>query len=59
MDTSKRERLEEAGFRVGTVADFLGLMAEESEMVEIKVALNALSMTRDESDDVIVEQTGR
>jgi len=39
MDTSKRERLEAAGFRVSTVADFLGLTPEESEAVENKVAL--------------------
>jgi len=39
MDTSKREYLEQAGFRVGTVAEFLGLTPEENELVEIKVAL--------------------
>lgn len=41
MDTARRERLEEAGFRVSTVADFLGLTPEENEMVEIRVALSA------------------
>lgn len=40
MDTARRERLEEAGFRVGTVADFLGLTPEENELVEIGVALS-------------------
>ena len=38
MDTAKRERLEQAGFRVTTVAEFLGLSAEESELIEIKLA---------------------
>ena len=51
MDTSKRERLEKAGFRVGTVAEFLGLTPEENELVEIKVALSrALRQWRGKSD---------
>lgn len=41
MNADKRKRLEDAGFRVGTVADFLGLTPEENELVEIKVALSA------------------
>ncbi len=41
MDTAKRKHLEEAGFQVSTVADFLGLTPEENEMVEIRVALSA------------------
>jgi len=51
MDTAKRERLEKAGFRVGTVTEFLGLTPEESELVEIKVALtSALKKQRGKSD---------
>ncbi len=51
MDKAKRERLEQAAFRVGTVADFLGLTPEESDLVEIKVALtSALKMPRGKSD---------
>lgn len=41
MNEAKRKRLEDAGFCVGSVADFLGLSAEESELVEIKVALSS------------------
>ena len=41
MDAAKRKRLEEAGFRIGTVAEFLGLTPEQSELVEIKVNLSA------------------
>ena len=41
MNEAKRKRLEDAGFRVGSVADFLGLSVEESELVEIKVALSS------------------
>jgi len=38
MDAEKRKRLEEAGFRVTTVAEFLGLSLAESELIEIKLA---------------------
>jgi len=41
MNVLKRKKLEEAGFRVTTVTDFLGLSAEESELIEIKLALTA------------------
>ena len=39
MKRSKRDRLEAAGWRVGTAAEFLGLSAEESAFVEMKLAL--------------------
>jgi ribosome-binding protein aMBF1 (putative translation factor) len=39
MKRSKRERLEAAGWRVGTAAEFLGLSEEESAFVEMKLAL--------------------
>ena len=39
MNAEKRKRLEEAGFRASTVADFLGLTPEESELIEIRLAL--------------------
>ena len=38
MDAEKRERLEKAGFRVGTVAEFLGLTQAQSDLIEIKLA---------------------
>lgn len=34
MDERKRERLEAAGWRVGTVQEFLGLTDEESAVIE-------------------------
>ena len=40
MDAAKRKRLEEAGFRVGSVADFLELTQEQNALVEVKVALS-------------------
>lgn len=40
MDPSKRERLEAAGWKVGSVDEFLGLSDEESLFVELKLALD-------------------
>jgi DNA-binding XRE family transcriptional regulator len=39
MDREKRKALEAAGWRVGTVQDFLGLTDEESQIVELRAAL--------------------
>jgi transcriptional regulator with XRE-family HTH domain len=39
VDGSKRKRLEAAGWKVGDVADFLGLTREEAELIEVKLAL--------------------
>lgn len=50
MDEAKRRRLEKAGFRIGTVAEFLGLTPEQSELIEIKLVLtDALRKQRDVS----------
>jgi len=38
---SKRQKLEQNGWRVGTAGDFLGLSAEESAYIEMKLALSA------------------
>lgn len=40
MDRAKRERLEAAGWKVGTVSEFLELTPEEAALVEIKLALS-------------------
>jgi DNA-binding XRE family transcriptional regulator len=39
METTKRQRLESAGWRVGTVEDFLDLSPVEAELIELKLAL--------------------
>ena len=39
MKSAKRNRLEAAGWKVGTAADLLGLDAEEAAFVELKVSL--------------------
>ena len=40
MDARKRKRLETAGWRVGSAADFLELSAEEAQLVEMRLALS-------------------
>lgn len=40
MNEEKRARLEAAGFKIGTVAEFLELTPEENALVEIKLALS-------------------
>lgn len=40
MDKLKRQRLENAGWKVGTVEDFLELSPEESEFIELKLTLS-------------------
>jgi DNA-binding XRE family transcriptional regulator len=39
MKQAKREKLEAAGWRIGSAADFLGLSKEEAAFVEMKLAL--------------------
>ena len=39
MESRKRKRLEAAGWKVGDAASFLGLTTEESEFIELKLAL--------------------
>ena len=41
MKTSKRKRLQAAGWKVGSAKDFLGLTAEEAAFVELKLTLTA------------------
>jgi predicted XRE-type DNA-binding protein len=40
MDASKRQKIEAAGGRVATVAEFLQLTPEEEAIVEIRLALS-------------------
>jgi len=50
MDKRKKKQLESKGYKVGTVEQFLGLSAEESEYIELKLALSeALAKKRKSS----------
>jgi DNA-binding XRE family transcriptional regulator len=40
MELIKRQKLEAAGWKVGTVADFLQLSPEEVEIIEIQLSLS-------------------
>jgi DNA-binding XRE family transcriptional regulator len=46
VDSEKRERLEKAGWRVGTVQEFLGLSDAEVAFIDIKINLRALLKER-------------
>ena len=41
MNAAKKQRLEDAGFRVGTPADFLELSAADCELIELRLLLDA------------------
>ena len=40
MHESKKKRLEKSGWKVGGVEEFLGLSAEESQYIELKLKLS-------------------
>src|SRR5947199_10539597 len=40
MDKAKKERLEAKGWKIGTVADLLGMTPEESAYVELRLKLS-------------------
>jgi len=51
MDKRKKKDLESKGYKVGTVKEFLGLSTEESEYIELKLALsNAIAKRRKRSN---------
>ena len=40
MDSQKRKRLEQAGWRVGSASEFLGLSDGDAAFIEVKLALS-------------------
>lgn len=52
MKETKRKRLEAAGWKVGTAAEFLGLSQAEAELVEIKLSLATALRERREREDL-------
>jgi predicted transcriptional regulator len=46
MDKRKQRRLEVRGWRVGSVAEFLGLSEEEAALVEMKLRLSSALKAR-------------
>lgn len=55
MNTTKRKTLQDAGFRIGDAADFLGLTDEERQIVELRVSISRAVRRRRE--DVGLSQT--
>jgi len=62
MKKTKVERLKKAGWKVGTAAEFLGLTAEESALIEMKLALarslKQRRMAHDMTQDELAIQLG-
>ncbi len=52
MDAKKRKRLEAAGWQTGTAADFLELTAEESALVETRLAVSRALRARRQAKGV-------
>ena len=46
MNKKKRKELESKGYKVGSVKEFLGLSPEESEYIELKLALSEALIKR-------------
>ena len=46
MDARKRKRLEAAGWKTGSAADFLELTAEEAALVEMRLAVSGALRVR-------------
>ena len=56
MDAAKRKRLEDAGWKIGTAAEFLGMTPAEDALVRLQIALRrAVEESRKESG-LTVEQ---
>ena len=49
MKPEKQARLEAAGFKVSTIEEFLGLTSEESDLVDVRLALSAAIRQKRES----------
>lgn len=52
MDKAKRKKLEQAGWTVGSTAEFLELSADEAAFVELKLALSDQLKTRREDQGI-------
>jgi len=67
MKKAKRQRLEAAGWKIGSTADLLGLSPEEAAIVELKVSLasavrkkrQAKKLTQEELADLLGSSQSR
>lgn len=51
MNKAKRKKLERRGWKVGSTSEFLGLTAEETRFIELKLALSRWLRARREARD--------
>ena len=59
MDKRKKKLLESKGYKVGTVDLFLGLSTEESEYIELKLALSEALVKRRKSSKLTQSQLAK
>jgi len=59
MDKRKKKRLESKGYKVGTVEQFLDLTTEESEYIELKLALSEALVKRRKSSKLTQVQLAK
>ena len=59
MDKGKKKALESKGYKVGSVEEFLGLSKEESEYIELKLALSQALAARRKQRNLTQEQLAK
>ena len=59
MDKRKKKALESKGYKVGTVEAFLGLSPEESEYIELKMALSDALAKRSKKSNLTQAQLAK
>ena len=59
MDKRKKKALESKGYKIGSVGEFLGLSKEESEYIEVKLALSQALAARRKQRNLTQEQLAR
>lgn len=59
MDARKKKRLEDAGWRVGSTQEFLGLSPAEAAYIELKIALSDKLKERRERQRMTQQELAR
>jgi DNA-binding XRE family transcriptional regulator len=59
VERRKSERLEKAGWRIGSASEFLGLTEEETRYIELKLALSQAVRTRRQEAGLSQEDLAR
>ena len=59
MEKRKKKDLESKGYKVGSVGEFLGLSTEESEYIELKLALSEALATRRKKSNLTQAQLAK